>query len=489
MATRPKARLNYFPLFADLDGRTVVVVGGGAVAARKISLLRRAGARVSVVAAALAPELEALSAAGYIAWPAERFSPEQLDDAWLVVAATDDRAVNAAVAAAARERRLPVNVVDDPAASTVIVPAIVDRSPLVVAISTGGAAPVLARRVRAEIESLLDGSWAALARLCGAWRPRIVRSLPQVDGRRRFYEWLVDGPVRRLLAADRRGEAARLLDSALHSGEWRHARPGSVALVGAGPGDPGLLTLNALRALQSAEVILHDHLVSEAVLDLARRDAERIAVGKRAGGVTVPQQRINELMAQHAGAGRRVVRLKGGDPFIFGRGGEELEYLRERGIPYEVVPGITAAVACAAYAGVPLTHRDHSQSVRFLTAHCRDSLDTLDWACLARERQTLAIYMGVAHVREIEDALIRHGLTPGTPVAVVENGSRPGQRVLTGTLAGLAQRVRVAGVVSPALLVVGPVAGLADRLAWFGAHAGTGHATADDIADPARTAA
>lgn len=482
-------RLSHFPLFADLDGRRVLVVGGGTVAARKIALLRRAGARVDVVAAGLGDELSALRSAGEIGWIAERFDPTLLEDCWLVVAATDDRALNATVAAAARDRRLPVNVVDDPRLSTVIVPAIVDRSPLVVAISTGGAAPVIARHVRAEIEVLLDGSWAALAALCAAWRSRILGTLSGVDVRRRFYEWLVDGPVRRQLAAGRPAAGAQTLATALRSGDWRQSPAGSVTLVGAGPGDPGLLTLNALRALQSADVILHDQLVPDAVLELARRDAERVPVGKRAGGATVPQERINALLVEHARAGRRVVRLKGGDPFVFGRGGEELEHLRAHRVPYEVVPGITAALACAAYAGVPLTHRDHAQSVRFLTAHCRDSLDTLDWACLARERQTLAIYMGVTHAARIEQELLRHGLPAATPVAVVENGSRPGQRVLTGTLAGVAQRIRAGEVVSPALLIVGAVAGLADRLAWFGAQAGTGSVTADGAGEPARSAA
>lgn len=481
--------LSYFPLFARLDGRSVLVVGGGTVAARKIALLRRAGADIHVVAPQLAPELDTLRATGALRWLATTFCPQHLDHAWLVIAATDDREVNTAVAASAHARRLPVNVVDDPSASTVILPAIIDRSPLVVAISSGGAAPAVARRVRAEIEALLDGSWTALIKLCAAWRARIKCSMPRVDVRRRFYDWLVDGPVRRLLAAGRPGEAARRLTSALNSGEWRTACAGSVALVGAGPGDPGLLTLNAVRALQSADVVLHDHLVSAEVLDLARRDAERIPVGKRAGGVGVPQARINELMREHAAAGRRVVRLKGGDPFIFGRGGEELEYLRERGIAYEVVPGITAALACAAYAGIPLTHRNHAQSVRFLTAHCSNWLDSVDGSSLARERQTLAIYMGVSQVAIVEQTLLQHGLAPDTPVAVIENGSRVEQRVLSGTLAGLTQRVRDAAIVSPALLVVGRVAGLADKLAWFGVHAEASCGGRKDTDDPARTAA
>ncbi len=467
MDTRSQATMSHFPLFADLRGRAVLVVGGGAVAARKVALLGRAGARILLVARELDPALGALVAASQASWLARDFRPEQLEGCWLAVAATDDAVVNASVAAAAREHRLPVNVVDDPVLSTVIVPAIVDRAPLLVAISTGGAAPVVARRLRAEIEVLIDGSWAALASLCAAWRRRIVAAIPGVDDRRRFYEWLVDGPVRSSLRAGRQGEADASLRAALAAPAATAGAAGRVALVGAGPGDPGLLTLNALRALQAADVILHDQLVTGEVLDLARRDALRVAVGKQAGGHTTPQSRINALMVEHARAGRVVVRLKGGDPFMFGRGGEELEYLRAHDVPYEVVPGITAATACAAYAGIPLTHRDHAQSVRFITAHCRDSLDTLDWPCLARERQTLAVYMGVATAPELQRKLVAHGRAATTPVAVVENGSRPTQRVVSGTLGELAALMVRHQVRSPALLVIGEVAALADSLAWF----------------------
>ncbi len=367
-------------------------------------------------------------------------------------------------------------------------PAIIDRSPLVIAISTGGAAPVLARRLRAEIETLVDASWASLAALCARWRERIRERLPDVVVRRRFYEGLIDGPVRRLLAAGHPAAAERQLGEALATG--RESRRGSVSLVGAGPGDPGLLTLNAVRALQQADVILHDQLVTDEILDLARRDADRIAVGKRAGGHQTAQAEINALMVEHARAGRRVVRLKGGDPFVFGRGGEELEYLRAHGVDYDVVPGITAALACAAYAGIPLTHREHAQSVRMVTAHCRDSLDTLDWHCLARERQTLVVYMGVGNAASIQRELLAHGRDPLTPVAVIENGTRRTQRVLAARLETLAATVTDGAVRSPALLIIGEVAGLAGALAWFGDGA-VAPARVTDVEDaaPARNAA
>lgn len=461
--------MTLFPLFADLQGRRVVVVGGGEVAARKVQVLLEAGAQVQVGAPALAPELAGLAAQGRIRHLAGEFRPEWLDEAWLAVAATDDRTVNAAVSRAAAQRRVFSNVVDDAALSSFQVPSIVDRSPLIVAISSSGVAPVLARRLRERVESLFDHSLGALAGLAARYRPRIRERRPDLKQRRRFYDWLLDGPVAGLLRQQQPAEAERVLNAALDAPE--NASQGSVVLVGAGPGDPGLLTLKALRALNEADVILYDRLVSPAVLALARRDAERVAVGKRPGeDHDATQARIHALLAEHARAGRRVVRLKGGDAFIFGRGGEELEYLRAQGVRYEVVPGITAALACAAYAGIPLTHRDHAQSVRLVTAHCREDEDALDWPGLAREHQTLAFYMGVGQLETLSARLIGHGRPGATPFALVENGSRPEQRVVTGQLADLAAVARSHEVRAPALLIVGEVAGLARQLHWFGSY-------------------
>ncbi|MEY2921096.1 MAG: hypothetical protein RL261_2401 [Pseudomonadota bacterium] len=456
--------MRYFPLFADLHGRRVLVVGGGAVAERKVRLLLDAGARVRLVA----PEVTAwLGEHPAVEVHRVAFVPEYFDGAVLAIAATDDSEVNAAVAAAGRERNVLVNVVDVSELSSFIVPAIVDRSPLVIAISTGGVAPVLARLVRERLESLIDGSFGQLAGLLQRWRGRIKAGLPDVNSRRRFYEVVVRGQVAALVRSNDEAGAERELERTLQHADA--PRRGSVVLVGAGPGDAGLLTLNALRALQEADVILHDRLVSDEVMNLARRDADRICVGKMAGGHSVSQGRINELLLEQARLGRRVVRLKGGDPFIFGRGGEELEFLERHGIPFEVVPGITAAIACGAYAGIPLTHREHAQSVRFVTAHSGESLDGLDWATLARERQTLALYMGVAGLGTIRDQLMQHGRAPSTPVAIVENGSRSNQRVVLATLAEIEDAGRAAAVKSPALVIVGEVAALAGRLHWFGA--------------------
>jgi len=459
--------MKLYPLFADLARRAVLVVGGGEVAARKVESLLAAGADVTVGAPALNEALERALAQGHIRHRSGEFDEHWLDEAWLVIAATSDIAVNRAVAAAATARRILANVVDDAALSSFHVPAIVDRSPLIVAISSAGAAPMLARQLRERLETLLDPALGPLTALAQHFRAQIAGRHPDLGTRRRFYERLFDG---RILGFLRRGQPA-LAQSALEAELAARETPstGSVVLVGAGPGDPGLLTLKGLRALNQADVILHDRLVSPEVLALARRDAQRIEVGKSAAGHSTAQAQIHALLLEHAGAGRRVVRLKGGDPFVFGRGGEELEFLRDHDIPFEVVPGITAAVACAAHAGVPLTHRDHAQSVRFVTAHCQASLDSLDWAALAQERQTLAVYMGVGELATLRDRLIAQGRATTTPFALIENGSRPEQRIVVGTLDDLPERAIGHTVRSPALLILGEVAALAERLHWFGA--------------------
>lgn len=458
--------MKLYPLFADLSDRAVLVLGGGAVAERKVAALVAAQAQVTVNAPALTPQLQRWVQERRIAYRNDAFQAAWLDRVWLVVAATSDHELNKTVAELGQMRRIFVNVVDDAALSSFHVPAVIDRSPLTIAISSGGDAPMLARLLRERLETLLDHSLGGLAALAAKLRHRIRARFPDMAARRSFYETLFSGPVAAQLRQGRPDAALKAAEQALAAAPT--SLGGSVVLVGAGPGDPGLLTLRALRALNEADVILHDRLVGEGVLELARRDAERIEVGKQAGNHHTTQQGIHALLLEHARAGKRVVRLKGGDPFVFGRGGEELEFLREYDIPYEVVPGITAAVACAAYAGVPLTHRDHAQSVRFVTAHCQSSRDTLDWAALAQERQTLAVYMGVAELGTLQARLIEHGRAPSTPFALIENGSRPEQRVITGTLGNLHERATMHAVRSPALLVLGEVASLASSLAWFG---------------------
>lgn len=456
--------MDYLPIFCRLDNKPVLLVGGGEVAERKARLLLDAGAQLTVVAPKLDPELAELAANGSIEWLAGEFASEQLTGKWLVVAATDRREVNALVYQSANQARIFANVVDDPKRSSFIMPSIIDRSPLMVAISSGGKAPVLARLLREKLEALLPQHLGAVAAFAGSLRERVKARFASMGERRRFWE--------RLLGADRLGQALARGDSAsahqladsLFADECNTA--GEVVLVGAGPGDPGLLTLHALRQMQQADVVVYDRLVSDEVMALVRRDAKRIFVGKQAGNHCVPQEGINQLLLEEAKKGQRVVRLKGGDPFIFGRGGEELETLVGNGIGFQVVPGITAASGCAAYAGIPLTHRDHAQSVRFVTAHGKGGARDLDWPLLAKDKQTLVFYMGLSSCATIREQLLAHGKAGNTPVALIERGTQPCQRVIRGTLDQLP--ALAVGVESPALIMVGSVVTLADRLAWFG---------------------
>ncbi|TNI21307.1 siroheme synthase CysG [Aeromonas dhakensis] len=456
--------MDYLPIFCQLDNKPVLLVGGGEVAERKARLLLDAGAQLTVVAPELDPELAELAANGSIEWLAGDFAPQQLAGKWLVVAATDRREVNALVYQSANQARIFANVVDDPKRSSFIMPSIIDRSPLMVAISSGGKAPVLARLLREKLEAMLPQHLGAVATFAGSLRDRVKARFASMGERRRFWE--------RLLGADRLGQALargdhasahQLADTLFAEESKAH---GEVVLVGAGPGDPGLLTLHALRQMQQADVVVYDRLVSDEVMALVRRDAKRIFVGKQAGNHCVPQEGINQLLLEEAKKGQRVVRLKGGDPFIFGRGGEELETLVGSGIGFQVVPGITAASGCAAYAGIPLTHRDHAQSVRFVTAHGKGGAQDLDWPLLAKDRQTLVFYMGLSSCGVIREQLLAHGKGVDTPVALIERGTQPSQRVIRGTLDRLPELA--VGVESPALIMVGSVVTLADQLAWFG---------------------
>ncbi len=470
--------MDYFPIFLRLAGEPVLVVGGGEVAARKIDLLLRTSAQVRVVAPELVPGLAERAAAGEIVHLAAEFRPEHLAGVRLAIAATDKHAINAWVARQAERRNIPVNVVDDRELSRFIVPAIVDRSPVVVAVGSSGDAPVLTRRLRERLESFLPQRLGALARLAGKLRPTIKARIENPARRRRFWENFFDSTLAADVLAGREDAAdpalpGRVADSAQLARTSQNVGHdvGEVALVGAGPGDPGLLTLRALRALQNADVILYDRLVSAEVLDLARRDAERIYVGKTAGGAQVSQEEINARLVQLAQQGKRVCRLKGGDPFIFGRGGEELEALAAAGVRFEVVPGVTAAAGCAAYAGIPLTHREHAQSLVFVTGHAKadagEDSSALDWSQLARPSQTVVFYMGLGSLEQILLRLRANGAPDSRAAAIVEQGTRATQRVVTGTLADLALKAHEAGVQSPALLIVGEVTRLHETLRWF----------------------
>ncbi len=463
--------MRHFPLFASLQGRPCLLVGGGAVAARKSRQLLAAGAQVTVVAPRLDAELAAAVTSHRIRhWP-RQFTPELIGTHWLIVAATGNRAVNEQVAIAATEALRFCNVVDDPELSSFIMPAVVDRSPIVIAVSTGGAAPVLARLLRQRIEDWLPARIDRLARWAGRRRITVKHRITDQLARLRFWENVLDGAAADALLNNDIERANRALDAEIEAA-GNGAPPGVAWLVGAGPGDPGLLTRRGAELLRRADVVLYDRLVSPAIIALARRDTELIAVGKSPGGPSTSQQEIDATLVRLVGAGRRVCRLKGGDPFIFGRGGEEIAALARAGLTWEVVPGITAAAGCAAAAGIPLTHRGVAGAVTLVTGHAAAGgpEDSADWAALGAGQQTLAIYMGVTRLEKICTRLVEFGRAPATPVAIVENGTTTAQRIIGGTLDTIVAHAANQQVTAPALLIVGDVVALADTLHWQTQH-------------------
>jgi uroporphyrin-III C-methyltransferase/precorrin-2 dehydrogenase/sirohydrochlorin ferrochelatase len=460
--------MKHLPLFFDVQQRPCLVVGGGEIAARKVEALLRAGARPIVVSPRLCAKLAAHHAAGEIDYRAEEFNAAHLDQCVLAVAATDDENINKQVSAWAQQRHIPVNVVDRPDLCSFIFPSIIDRSPVTVAVSTAGAAPVLARLLRTRLETLIPASYGRLAELAARFRHGVKARLPKAIERRRFWEETLQGPIAEMVYAGRDEAAARALQTALDKTEAGALFGGEVYLVGAGPGDPDLLTFRALRLMQQCDVVLYDRLVPPAILDLVRREAERIYVGKRRSFHALRQEEINALLVKLAKEGKRVLRLKGGDPFIFGRGGEEIATLTEEGIPFQIVPGISAANGCAAYAGIPLTHRDYAQSVLFVTGHLKDNTMNLNWEALIQPSQTLVVYMGLTGLDILCRDLIAHGMAAAMPAALVEQGTTANQRVLVGTLESLPAMVANQDVHAPTLLIIGEVVTLHDTLEWFG---------------------
>ncbi len=454
--------MDFLPVFLKIKGQLCLVVGGGVVAHRKAGLLVAAGARVRVVAPEIASCFTELVGIEAIA---ACFEAQHLDGVMLVIAATDDRIVNRMVSAFAKARNLPVNVVDDPDLCSFIMPAILDRSPLMVAFSSGGASPVLTRLLRSRFEAMIPQQYGRLATFSARFRERVKQVVTDPSMRRIFWESVLDGAVaEKVLAGDVAG-AEVMLERLLR--DQHSIVRGEVYLVGAGPGDPDLLTFRALRLMQKADVVLYDNLVASAIVDMTRRDAERIFVGKKRADHALQQEEINALLVRLAREGRRVVRLKGGDPFIFGRGGEEIETLAAHGIPFQVVPGITAASGVASYAGIPLTHRDHAQSCLFVTGHLKDGSMNLDWDALSRPRQTVVVYMGLHGIDILCSELIRHGMADSTAIAIVQQGTTQNQRVWTGTLATLPGIVMRVQPRAPTLIIVGSVVTLREKLAWF----------------------
>jgi uroporphyrin-III C-methyltransferase/precorrin-2 dehydrogenase/sirohydrochlorin ferrochelatase len=460
--------MEHLPIFLKLKGRTVLVVGGGDLAARRVDLLSRAGAIVTVVAGELCEDLERMVARGLAEHRSEAVSVDRLRDCALAFGAAEDAAENVELHRLAAQAGIPVNVVDRIDLSSFFMPAVVDRSPLVVAVSSGGKAPIIVRILKAQLERLIPASYGVFAAFAGGWRERVAGRLEDQTRRRRFWENVNRGPVPAAVLAGNPAEAERLMAQSLNDAAHdQDAVAGEVYLVGAGPGDADLLTIRALRLMQQADVVLYDRLIGDGILNLVRRDAERIFVGKRPKEHTVPQDEIGSLMVRLARDGKRVLRLKGGDPFIFGRGGEEIEVLARQGVSFQVVPGVTAAAGCASYAGIPLTHRDHAQSCIFITGHGKDGLLDLNWPALVQPRQTVVIYMGLGALEQLMEGYAANGGDADMPAAIIENGTLRTQRVVTGTVKTLAEQARQAEIHSPALIIIGTVVTLRQGLSWY----------------------
>jgi uroporphyrin-III C-methyltransferase/precorrin-2 dehydrogenase/sirohydrochlorin ferrochelatase len=456
--------MDYLPIFLRLKDQRALVVGGGQVAMRKVQVLLRAQADIKLVAPHILPELRQLLLEKGQQVAEREFFEADLLGVKLVIAATDDAAVNQAVYQAATLLNLPINVVDQPQLCSFIFPSIIDRSPVVVAVSSGGSSPVLARLLRARLETYIPSAYGSLASLLGQHRQLAKQKISSLAQRMRFWEQIINGPVAELMMSGQEEKARMLLRQNLE--HEQNVATGEVYLVGAGPGDPDLLTFRALRLMQQADVVLYDRLVSQQILNMTRQDAEKIHVGKQRAMHTMPQEQISSMLVTLARQGKRVLRLKGGDPFIFGRGGEEIEELAAAGIPFQIVPGITAASGCAAYAGIPLTHRDYAQSVCFVTGHLKNETCDLDWTQLVQKEQTVVFYMGLVSLPEICVQLITHGRNPGTPIALIQQGTTPQQKVYIGTLATMPELIKSQDVKAPTLIIVGEVVNLHNKLAW-----------------------
>jgi uroporphyrin-III C-methyltransferase/precorrin-2 dehydrogenase/sirohydrochlorin ferrochelatase len=461
--------MDHLPIFLNVKGKRTLIVGNGVIAARKADLVLRAGSDLTIVASELGDELSRLAETYAFTHKVDELSAEDLNGCVVAFGCSDDNAANERLCELAAAAGIMVNVPDTPESCDFIMPAVVDRTPLLIAISSGGTSPLLVRMLKARFETTIPAAYGRLAKFAGSYRDRIKAMVPNLTRRRRFWEAMVSGPVAEHLFSSQLEEASVLMDRLLEEAAKEGDKPpaGEVYLVGTGPGDPDLLTFRALRLMQQADVVLYDRLIGEGILNLVRRDAERIYVGKLPDNHPVPQEEIGDMLIRLAREGKRVLRLKGGDPFVFGRGGEEIERLSENGIAFQVIPGVTAAVGCASYAGIPLTHRDHAQGCVFVTGHEKDGKLNLNWKSLIQPRQTVVVYMGLSSIGAITGGFLDNGADPATPAAIIENGTRAGQRVITGTLESLAGKTADADIKSPALIIVGSVVTLREKLSWF----------------------
>jgi uroporphyrin-III C-methyltransferase / precorrin-2 dehydrogenase / sirohydrochlorin ferrochelatase len=459
--------MKHLPIFFNIRDKLCIVVGAGGIAARKADLLCSAGASVTVISPELGLEMAQFHKESKIQWIDREYQSGDLKDAYLVVASTDKESVNRLVAEDAEALKIPCNVVDHAELGSYIMPSIINRDPVQIAVSTGGASPVLARLIRTNLESCTPSAYGKLAKLVESYRVSVKQAFPRVEERRKFWESILEGPVSEHVFAGRNDDARQLLEKLIQEANSDPSYIGEVFLVGAGPGDPDLLTFRALRLMQKADVIVYDRLVSGPIMDLVRRDAERIYAGKERSNHAIPQENINQLLVRLAKEGKRVLRLKGGDNFIFGRGGEEISELIDEGVPFQVVPGITAASGCTTYAGIPLTHRDFAQACIFVTGHLKDGSSDLNWNMLSHAHQTVVFYMGLNNVQSICENLKQHGRDEATPAALIEKGTTPDQRVFIGDLNTLPELVHQNNVKAPTLIVVGEVVELHKKLHWF----------------------
>jgi len=458
--------MKHFPIFLDLNDRPCIVIGGGSVASRKITNLLTAHAKVIVISPSVTSDIQQLANNNDITLIQRDFEKADIALAFLIIAATDNKTINAEIAALAHAANTAVNVADDPSLCSFIFPSILDRSPVTIAVSTGGASPVLARQLRMKLETMIPSACGRLAGITEEYREKVKRHFPKQEQRKAFWENALKGTFAELVYAGQDSVARSLLDDLLAKG-FNENPVGEVYLVGAGPGDPDLLTFKAVRLMQQADVMVYDRLVSKPILDMANKNAERLYVGKEKDNHAVPQDKINDLLVELAKQGKRVLRLKGGDPFIFGRGGEEIETLAENKVPFQVVPAITAASGCSSYAGIPLTHRDYAQSVTFATGHLKDGSINLNWQQLTQKNHTIVFYMGLTGMSVISEQLQAHGMSGDMPAALVEQGTTRNQRVHIGTVATLPQLVIDSNVRAPTLTIIGEVVKLHDKLHWY----------------------
>ena len=458
--------MKHIPAFVEAENKIILVVGGGAMAARRAAMAQIAKAYVTVVSSSLSMEFEDLKDFKH---EARNFCPSDLDGVALVFVSDDDKEIETYVSSEAKKRGVLCNVADRQELSSFIMPSIIDRSPLVLAISSGGEAPILARMLRSKLEAFVPSGFGRLASFANSYRGRVSALVKGGMLRRRFWENFSDGPIAERVFSGQMDEAKALMELALkEQGLNSNLEPeGEVYLVGTGPGDPDLLTFRAIRLMQKADIVLHDRLVPDEILNLVRRDADRFFVGKKRGDHAVPQEEISQLLVDFAKKGMRVLRLKGGDPFTFGRGGEEIERLAAEKIVFQVVPGISAANGCAAYAGIPLTHRDHAQSCIFITGHTKDGKLDLNWDTLIQTGQTVVVYMGLNSLPQFLSLYLNYGGDSDTLAAVVDNGTRVEQRVITGNIGNLVKKVEKAEFSGPAIIIIGSVVKLRQKLAWY----------------------